>query len=130
MRWILLNVLPLVIVFVAVLVNDYEYRLKDSRLPIATGSQIAECLHHYFINITDSLPIEPYVTMPFYVTLRNPTVDAIRKYENHSSVVLIKNNLPYTQTFELQPISCVDIVHEINNLDRSKITRVHFQLTL
>ena len=36
--------------------------------------------------------------------------------------VLIKNNIQCSQPFEFQPISCVDIANEINNLDRSKKT--------
>ena len=89
---------------------------------ISCERQIAECFNHYFINITDSLTIEPYVTTPSYVPLRDPIIDALRKYENHPSVVLIKNNIQCSQPFEFQPISCVDIANEINNLDRSKKT--------
>ena len=87
---------------------------------ISCESQIAECFNQYFVNITDSLPIEPYVTLPSYVPLQDPIIDALRKYENHPSIALIKNNMRYAQTFEFKPISYADIVNETNNLDSSK----------
>ena len=96
--------------------------LVENESIISCERQIAECFNHYFINITDSVPIEPYVTIPSYVPLRDPIIGALRKYENHPSVVLIKNNIQCSQPFEFQPISCVDIANEINNLDRSKKT--------
>ena len=57
------------------------------------------------------LRIEPNVTIPSYVPLRDPIIDVLRKYDNYPSVVLIKNNIQCTQTIEFQPISCVDIVN-------------------
>ena len=60
--------------------------------------------------------------MSSYVPLRDPINDALRKYENQPSAVLIKNNIRCAQTFEFQPISCDDIVNEVKNLDRSKKT--------
>ena len=97
---------------------------------ISCKSQIAECFNQYFINITDSLPIEPYVIMPSYIPLRDPIIDALRKYENHPSVILIENKLRYTQTFYFHANSCVDIVNEINNLDRSKKTKSTFSIDI
>ena len=76
-------------------------------------SQIAEWFNQYFTNITDSLPIKPYVTMPSYVPLRDPIMDAFRKYESHPSIALINSNIRHTQTFEFQPIICFDFVNEI-----------------
>ena len=49
-------------------------------------------------------------------------MDEFRKYENHPSISLIKNNIRHTQIFEWQPISCADIVNEIKNLDSSRTT--------
>ena len=83
---------------------------------------MAECFNQYFVNITDSLPIEPYVTVPSYVPLRDPIIDALRKYEKHPSIAMIQKNIRYMQAFELKPINCADIVNEISNLDSSKKT--------
>ena len=93
--------------------------LVENESILSCERQIAECFNHYFINITDSLPIE---TIPSYVPLRDPIIDAHRKYENHPNVVLIKNKIQCSRPFEFQPISCVDIANEINNLDHSKKT--------
>ena len=57
-----------------------------------------------------------------YVPLRDPIIDALRKYENHPSIAIIQKNIQYTQAFEFKPISCADIVNEIKNLDSSKKT--------
>ena len=43
--------------------------LVENESIISCESQIAECFNQYFVNITDSLPIEPYVTLPSYVPL-------------------------------------------------------------
>ena len=87
--------------------------VKDESI-ISCESQRAECFSHYFINITDSLPIEPYV--------RDPIIDVLSKYDNHPRVVLLKSSIRCTQTFEFQPFSCVDIVNKAKILDRSKKT--------
>ena len=96
--------------------------LFENESAISCDSHIAECFNHYFINNTDSLPIEPYVNTPPYVPLRDPIIDALRKHEDHPNVILIKNNIRCAKNFEFQPIRCVDIVNEINNLDHSKKT--------
>ena len=62
------------------------------------------------------------MTMPSYVSLKHPSVDAFRKYENHPSIVFIKKKIRYTQAFEFQPASYLDIVNEISGLGSSKKT--------
>ena len=85
-------------------------------------SQMAEWFNQCFVNITNSLPIEPYMTIPSYVPLRVPIIDALRKYENQPSIAMIQKNIRYTQASEFKPISCADFVNEINNLHSSKKT--------
>ena len=96
--------------------------LVENESLISCESQIAECFNQYSVNITNSQPIEPYVTIPSYVPLRDPITDALRKYENHPSIVMIQKKIQYTQAFEFKPISSVDIANEINNLESSKNT--------
>ena len=83
---------------------------------------MAEWFNQYFVNITNSQPIEPYMTIPSYVPLRVPIIDALRKYENQPSIAMIQKNIRYTQASEFKPISCADFVNEINNLHSSKKT--------
>ncbi len=90
---------------------------------LVCDKQVAECFNEYFVNITDTLPIEVPVNLPSYVPLQNPVLNAIKKYDNHPNVKLIKNNIIVNnETFEFNPVCPNDVWNEISNLDNSKKT--------
>ena len=49
-------------------------------------------------------------------------MNAIRKYDNHLNVVLVRNNVANDETFEFYPVSPNDAWNEIDKLDNSKKT--------
>ena len=67
--------------------------MVENEFIISCESQVAERLNQYFLNITDSLPIEPSVTIPSYVPLRDPITDELRKHENDPSIAMIQKNI-------------------------------------
>ena len=91
--------------------------LVENGSRITCDKQIAECFNEYFVNITSTLPIEAYVTPPSYVPLQDPVLNAINKYDNHPSVVSIRNNVANDESFEFHPVNPNDVWNEIRQLD-------------
>ena len=96
--------------------------LVENGSRITCDKQIAECFNEYFVNITSTLPIEAYVTPPSYVPLQDPVLNAINKYDNHPSVVSIRNNVANDESFEFHPVNPTDVWNEIRQLDNLKTT--------
>ena len=84
--------------------------MKYSR--IICDKQIQGCFKEYFINITSTLLIEARVTPPSHVPLQDAVLNAIKKYDNHPSVMLIKNNVVNNEHFELHPVGSNDVWNE------------------
>ena len=60
------------------------------------GFQIAECLNSHFINIKDSLELDPmFEQVPNYVALDEKVSLALAKYNNHASIITSKRNIRY-----------------------------------
>ena len=53
------------------------------------------------------------MTPPSYVPLKDPILNAIKKYDNHPSVVLIRNIVANNESFEFHPVSPNDVWNEI-----------------
>ena len=62
------------------------------------------------------------MTPPLYVPLKYPVLNAIKKYDNHPSVVLIRNNVANNESFEFHPVCPNDVCNEIRQQDNSKKT--------
>ena len=69
-----------------------------------------------------TLPIELSVIPLSYVPLKDPVLNAIKKYDNHPSVVLIRNNVVNDKAFEFYSVSPDDVWNKIDKLDNSKKT--------
>ena len=52
----------------------------------------------------------------------DPLVNAIRKYENHPSIMKIKLSVETTQLFDFNFVSSDDISKIINSMDSTKMT--------
>ena len=50
----------------------------------------------------------------------DPHVNAIRKYENHPSIIKINSSIETTQLFDFNFVNCDDISKIINLLDPTK----------
>ena len=56
--------------------------------------------------------------------LINPVYIAIQKFNNHSSVKLIRDNITLSDIFQFENVSLDDILKEVTNLNSAKL--VHF----
>ena len=61
------------------------------------------------------------MTPPSYVPLQDPVLNAIKKYENHPTVALIRNNVD-DDPFEFHPVSPNYCWNEIRQQGNSKKT--------
>ena len=88
---------------------------------ISNDKDIAEKFNHFYGNILETLNIEPYNEGSHNVDhIQGPVLKAILKYQNHPSIIKIKQNILQTKTFSFQKISKEEIEKQILSLDTSK----------
>ena len=97
--------------------------LTEEGMIILGNAMIAECLNSNFINITDSLELDPmFKQVPNFVGLDEKVSLALAKYNNHPSIISIKRKISITQKFELSHVYPWEVVKFVKVLDTSKST--------
>ena len=77
----------------------------------------------YFINITDSLELDPmFEQVPNYVELDEKVSLTLAKYNNHPIIRAIKQNISITQKFEFSHVYPWEFMKFVEVLDTSKST--------
>ena len=89
---------------------------------ISNDNDVAETFNKFFVNIVPNLkiPTNHDFDINFKVT-GDPIVDAINKYENHPSIIMIKNKNK-TQ-FSFTVVEYDDILKKVKKLNTSKATQ-------
>ena len=89
---------------------------------ISNDNDVAETFNKFFVNIVPNLkiPTNHDFEINFKVT-GDPIVDAINKYENHPSIIMIKNKNK-TQ-FSFTVVEYDDILKKVKKLNTSKATQ-------
>ena len=85
---------------------------------VSKNEEIATHFNNYFNDITKGLNIKKW-----YISDNlsdDPLANAIRKYENHPSIIKIKSSVETTQLFDFSFVSSDDISKIINSLDPTK----------
>ena len=82
------------------------------------NEEIATHFNNYFNNLTKGLNIKKWCISDKLSD--DPLVNAIRKYENHPSIIKIKSSVETTQLFDFNFVSSDDISKIINLLDPTK----------
>ena len=98
--------------------------IQSERIILTEGDNIvnddksvSEILNNFFINIVNSLNLPKFKCLP---SLENdPVLRAIDKYQNHPSIVKIKEKIN-TKEFSFQTLERNDIIKMIMNLNTSK----------
>jgi len=82
---------------------------------------IAELLNEFFIKSVEDLKIEPFLETPINdgFTPINVT-EIISNYEDHPSILKIKESFEINETFSFQQMSSVELKQKIRNLDAKK----------
>ena len=87
---------------------------------VSKNEEIANHFNNYFNDITKGLNIKKLcISDKLFDDL---LVNAIRKYENHPSIIKIKSSVETTQLFNLNFVNSDDISKIINSLDPTKKT--------
>ena len=85
---------------------------------VSKNEEIANHFNNYFNDITKGLNIKKLcISDKLFDDL---LVNAIRKYENHPSIIKIKSSVETTQLFDLNFVNSDDISKIINSLDPTK----------
>ena len=82
--------------------------------------------NEYFSNIVPNLDIQRPPSIIFH---HDPNLNAIKKFENHPSILEIKKQIPSDVAFpfSFRKASLAEIINEIKNLDESKPTESNDQ---
>ena len=87
---------------------------------VSKNEKIAAHFNNYFNDITEGLNIKKWSISDKFSD--DPLVNAIRKYENHPSIIKIKSSVETTQLFDFNFVSSDDISKIINSMDSAKKT--------
>ena len=78
---------------------------------ISEDQAVAEFFNEFFINIVPSLKISPNHNYDTDFIVTNDQVqNALNKFRNHSSIVMIKNKRKIDQCFSFSPVTYDDIL--------------------
>ena len=88
---------------------------------ISDGQVVAEVFNKFFINIVPNLNILTNHNYDTDFLLTNDQIaNALKKFRNHPSVIMIKNKRKTGQCFSFGPVTYVDVLKKNNNLDTAK----------
>ena len=87
---------------------------------VSKNEKIATFFNNYFNDITEGLNIKKWSISDKLSD--DPLVNAIRKYENHPSIIKIKSSAETAQLFAFNFVSSYDISEIINSMDSTKKT--------
>ena len=92
--------------------------IVEKEVIISDKKQVAEKLNNYFIEAVDSLEIETYC--PNNNGVPENISEIIKKYETHSSILKIKENLKFENKFFFNDMTSDDLKKEISGLNPNK----------
>ena len=87
---------------------------------VSKNEEIATHFNNYFNDIDEGLNIKKWCISD--KLSNDPLVNAIRKCENHPSIIKIKSSIETTQLFDFNFVSSDDISKIINLMDSTKKT--------
>ena len=95
-------------------VNEIEEVITDDKA-------IAEIFNEFYVNIVPNLKISMENNFDTeFVKTENPVLNAVNKYKNHPSVIMIKEKIKPIEKFSFFPVQYDDVLRKIRNLDPSK----------
>ena len=100
--------------------KDQKITLVEKETVISEDSERAEVFKNYFGNVVKNLNIRH----PIYLHEDNdPIANAIKNFEQHPSILKIKETRNICSSFSFKPVSLDEIIKETLNLDTSKATQ-------
>ena len=101
-----------------------QIKLTENDELIQNDDKVAETLNTFFKNAVSTLDINEnsYIVNNESSTILDPVERAIKKYEIHASILLIKNKIGNQKSFKLEGINVSNIVKEIKTINPNKAT--------
>ena len=88
---------------------------------ITEDKEVAEKFNQYFITTVSSLGItENQALLTNCSNLNDPVAKAVKKFENHPSILDIKKNVSLNSSFAFSEVGAAEMLTEINDLDDKK----------
>ena len=95
--------------------------LVENNELITEDTEVAEKFNKYFIATVSSLAItENKDLLTDHTDINDPVEKAIKKFENHPSILDIKRNVSITSAFSFSQVNAAEMLLEINHLDDKK----------
>ena len=92
----------------------------DNDIVYTEKKEVAEKLNNFFIDAVDDLEIEPFTCVNDAVILSGNIPNIIKMYENHPSIVKIKEKVKLDDTFKFNDITSSQIKQEIERINPKK----------
>ena len=90
---------------------------------ISEDQVVAEVFNKFFINIVpDLIPTNHNYDTDFLAT-NDQVTNALNKFRNHPSIIMIKNKRKTDQCFFFGPVTYDDVLKKTNNLDTAKASQ-------
>ena len=101
-----------------------QIKLIENDELIQNDDKVAETLNTFFKNAVSTLDINEnsYIVNNESSTILDPVERAIKKYEIHASILLIKNKIGNQKSFKLEGINVSNIEKEIKTINPNKAT--------
>ena len=101
-----------------------QIKLTENDKLIQNDDKIAETVNTFLKNALSSLDINEnsYIVNNESNTVLDPVERAIKKYEIHPSILLVKNKIGNEKFFKFEAISVSDIEKEIKTISAKKVT--------
>ena len=90
----------------------------DDGIVYTDNKEVAEKLNNFFIDTVDDLEIEPFVNDVNIFSENVPEI--IKRYENHPSIIKIKEKVQIKDTFVFKDIKSSEIKQKIDRLNPKK----------
>ena len=91
---------------------------------ITEDQAVAEVFNNFFINIVPNLKISTdHGYDNDFIATDDQVTNAVNKFRNHSSIIMIKNKKVADQSFSFGPVTYDDVLKIVNTLDTAKASQ-------
>ena len=91
---------------------------------ITEDQAVAEVFNKFFINIVPNLKISTdHGYDNDFIATDDQVANAVNKFRNHSSIIMIKNKKKNDQSFSFGPVTYDDVLKKVNTLDTAKASQ-------
>ena len=91
---------------------------------ITEDEAVAEVFNNFFINIVPNLKISTdHGYDNDFIATDDQVTNAVNKFRNHSSIIMIKNKKVADQSFSFGPVTYDDVLKIVNTLDTAKASQ-------